>query len=76
MVISKIYIDAHSSSSGQMIAHNLCEINHIIKGQATIFLEGEEHILHEGDTLFLGAYTKHNIVNQTEEELLLFTLQC
>ncbi|MBL1229566.1 helix-turn-helix domain-containing protein [Enterococcus sp. BWB1-3] len=75
MVISKIYIDAHSSSSGQMISHNLSEINHVIKGKATIFLEGEQHQLNVGDTIFLGAFTKHNIMNETEDELLLFTLQ-
>ncbi|MBO0422268.1 hypothetical protein BCR22_04100 [Enterococcus plantarum] len=75
MVISKIYIDAQSSSSGKKIAHNLCEINYVIKGEATIELKDDVLILHEGDAIFLEAYTQHNIVNATENELMLFTMQ-
>jgi len=75
MVISKIYIDAQSSSSGRKIAHNLCEINYVIKGEATIELQDEVLILHEGDAIFLEAFTQHNIINATEKELMLFTLQ-
>ncbi|WP_348920087.1 helix-turn-helix domain-containing protein [Enterococcus rotai] len=75
MVISKIYIDAQSSSSGRKIAHNLCEINYVIKGEATVELQDEVLILHEGDAIFLEAFTQHNIINATENELMLFTLQ-
>ncbi|OJG28092.1 hypothetical protein RU98_GL001340 [Enterococcus caccae] len=75
MVISKIYIDAQSSSSGRKIAHNLCEINYVIKGEATIELKDKVLILQEGDAIFLEAFTQHNILNATENELMLFTLQ-
>lgn len=75
MVISKIYIDAKSSSSGRKIAHNLSEINYVLKGEATIELNNEELLLHEGDAIFLEAFTQHNIVNATDNELMLFTLQ-
>lgn len=75
MVISKISIDAQSSSSGRQIAHNLCEINYILKGEATVELKDEVLTLYEGDAIFLEAFTQHNIVNETENELMLFTLQ-
>ncbi|MBO0468948.1 helix-turn-helix domain-containing protein [Enterococcus sp. DIV0242_7C1] len=75
MVISKIYIDAQSSSSGKKIAHNLCEINYVIKGEATVELKDEVLVLNEGDAIFLEAFTQHNIMNTTENELMLFTLQ-
>lgn len=75
LVISKIYIDTHSSSSGKQIAHNLREINYILKGEATVLLDKETHILSEGDSIFLEAFTSHNILNNTEKELLLLTLQ-
>ncbi|OJG90174.1 hypothetical protein RV15_GL001438 [Enterococcus silesiacus] len=75
MVISKIYIDAQSSSSGRKIAHNLCEINYVLKGEATIELKDEILVLQEGDAIFLEAFTPHNILNATENELMLFTLQ-
>lgn len=75
LVISKIYIDAHSSSSGKKIAHNLCEINYILKGQATVELAEQQIILNEGDAIFLEAFTQHNILNHTDHELLMFTLQ-
>lgn len=75
MVISKIYIDAQSSSSGRKIAHNLCEINYVLKGEATVELRDEVLALQEGDAIFLEAFTPHNILNTTENELMLFTLQ-
>ncbi|MGX7245312.1 helix-turn-helix domain-containing protein [Enterococcus quebecensis] len=75
MVISKIYIDAQSSSSGRKIAHNLCEINYVLKGEATVELKDEMLILNEGDAIFLEAFTQHNIINATKNELMLFTLQ-
>lgn len=75
MVISKIYIDAQSSSSGRKIAHNLCEINYVLKGEATIELKDEVLQLNEGDAIFLEAFTQHNIINATEKELMLFTMQ-
>ncbi|MFK4565534.1 helix-turn-helix domain-containing protein [Enterococcus sp. UD-01] len=75
MVISKIYIDAQSSSSGKKIAHNLCEINYVLKGQATVELKDETLTLYEGDAIFLEAFTQHNVVNNTDDELMLFTLQ-
>lgn len=75
MVISKIYIDAQSSSSGKKIAHNLCEINYVLKGEATIELEHEVLTLQKGDAIFLESFTQHNIINETENELMLFTLQ-
>lgn len=75
MVISKIYIDAQSSSSGKKIAHNLCEINYILKGHAVVDLTDQTFDLSEGDAIFLEAFTQHNIINNTEEELMLLTLQ-
>ncbi|MTD39086.1 helix-turn-helix domain-containing protein [Erwinia sp. CPCC 100877] len=75
MVISKIYIDAQSSSSGKKIAHNLCEINYVLKGEATVELKDEILTLYEGDAIFLEAFTQHNVVNNTDDELMLFTLQ-
>ncbi|MGX6977664.1 helix-turn-helix domain-containing protein [Vagococcus elongatus] len=75
MVISKIYIDAQSSSSGKKITHNLSEINYVLQGEATIELEEETLTLQEGDAIFLEAFTKHNINNLTDSGLLLFTLQ-
>nr|OTP53157.1 hypothetical protein A5881_000054 [Enterococcus termitis] len=74
-MISKIYIDAQSSSSGRKIAHNLCEINYVLKGEATVELKDEVLLLQEGDAIFLEAFTPHNILNATENELMLFTLQ-
>lgn len=75
MIVSKIYIDTNASASGKMIAHNLCEINFILKGQAIIELEHESFILYEGDAIYLDAFTKHNFVNQTDEGLSMFTMQ-
>ncbi|MHC5229106.1 helix-turn-helix domain-containing protein [Enterococcus sp. LJL99] len=75
MVISKIYIDKNSSSSGKLIAHNLREINYVLKGEALIELENETFTLSEGDTIFLEAFARHNISNKTEDELLLLTMQ-
>lgn len=75
MVISKIYIDAKASSSGKKIAHNLCEINYVLKGCATVDLADQRFELNEGDAIFLEAFTQHNIINKTEEELMLLTLQ-
>lgn len=75
MIVSNIYIDAQASASGKKIAHNLCEINYILKGQATIELESENLILNEGDAIYLEAFTKHNFINQTDQGLSMFTLQ-
>lgn len=75
MVISKIYIDKNSSSSGKLIAHNLREINYVLKGEAFIELESETFTLLEGDTIYLESFAQHNISNQTEDELLLLTMQ-
>lgn len=75
MIVSKIIIDAHSSSSGQLISHNLSEINYIISGKAAIDLTGEMQTLYEGDAIYLEPFTNHNVKNQTDEPLILFTLQ-
>lgn len=75
MVISQIYIDAHSSSSGKKIAHNLCEINYILKGEATIELKDESITLYEGDSIFLEEFTEHNVCNASDQSLMLFTIQ-
>ena len=75
MIVSKIIIDAHSSSSGQLISHNLSEINYVISGEATIDLTGEQQLLHEGDANYLEPYTKHNVKNDPDLPLDLFTLQ-
>lgn len=75
MVISQIYIDAHSSSSGRKISHNLCEINYILKGEATIELKNETIILYERDSIFLEEFTEHNICNTADNALMLFTIQ-
>ncbi|MBO0475902.1 helix-turn-helix transcriptional regulator [Vagococcus sp. DIV0080] len=75
MIASKIIIDAHSSSSGQLISHNLTEINYIISGEATIELTDEQQILREGDAIYLDSFTNHNVKNDSDEPLVLFTLQ-
>ena len=75
MIVSKIIIDAHSSSSGQLISHNLSEINYIISGEAVIDLTNEQQHLYEGDAIYLDSFTNHNVKNETDSPLVLFTLQ-
>lgn len=75
MIVSKIIIDANSSSSGQLISHNLAEVNYVILGTATIELTHGVETLQTGDAIYLDPFTSHNIVNQTNETLILFTMQ-
>ncbi len=75
LIISKIFIDSQSSASGKKIAHNLTEINYVLKGTATIELSESDVNLNEGDAIYLEPFTQHNISNNTEDGLILLTLQ-
>ena len=75
MIATKMIIEPHSSSSGQLISHNLSEINYVIRGTATIELNNEKLELNEGDAIYLDSYTNHNISNETELPLVIFTMQ-
>ena len=41
----------------------------LVKGEAVEIVEGEEHPVKAGDVLYIPAGEKHQIVNQTNEEL-------
>lgn len=38
-------------------------------------LKDEQQILREGDAIYLDSFTNHNVKNDSDEPLVLFTLQ-
>lgn len=53
--------------------HNWPHINYIIKGQGTLFIEGEEKNVEVGDTAYIPGGEMHQFRNRGDEE---FSFMC
>ena len=46
--------------------HSYDELGLILEGELTITMNGENHILNEGDAFYIPAMTKHNLSNHSD----------
>jgi AraC-like DNA-binding protein/mannose-6-phosphate isomerase-like protein (cupin superfamily) len=51
--------------------HDYIEINYVISGQVTEWIEGNEYILKSGDMAFINTNTVHTLLDTTEKDIII-----
>lgn len=51
--------------------HDYIEINYVISGQVTEWIEGEEYTLKSGDMAFINTNTAHTLLKTTEKDIII-----
>lgn len=54
--------------------HRLDQFIRIDQGEASVILNGEKHVLADGDAVIIPRGVTHNVINSGKEELKLYTL--
>lgn len=72
--VKRIVVDAGQRLSYQY-HHYRQEFWTIVEGEATVILNGEEHVVKYGESIFIPQGAKHRIENRTEKAMAFVEVQ-
>ena len=55
---------------GAEVHHNIDQFFRFEKGEGKVVIDGEEHVVKDGDAVVVPAGSEHNIINTSSEEAL------
>jgi len=62
-----VEIDPHSETGTDFYRHTGEEFGYVFEGTMTVVIGNEEHVLHEGDSIYFSSNLPHRLRNKTDQ---------
>lgn len=66
----QVRLKGGESYSREMVTHEGEECGYCVKGELTVLIDGVEHVLYEGDSIYFHSDIPHKYLNLSEEECI------
>ncbi|KAF5061547.1 HTH-type transcriptional regulator PuuR [anaerobic digester metagenome] len=68
--MTEVRLEKGCTYEKETLCHEGEECGYVLKGTLTVHLNGNEHVLYEGDSIYFSSSLPHKYINNTDEECI------